>query len=218
MRTPVSRSFLGGLDEGAAGVFVFDQSHLIRQAQLLAVAHGGGEGGVRHADNDIGKRPVFFQPGEPPSRLLSHGVDAASLQHAVGTGKIDVFHGAEPVGAFLRIEERFRARCGEFHNLSRRDVAHKPGVDDAESTGFAAHTPAAPSRAADGERTDPVFVPDSVQIFFCQYQKAERALQTAAGGFDFFKQAARSTLDQMQDDLAVAVPRKMLPFSSSSPA
>ena len=107
---------LYGLDESAPDILVLYQTHLIRDAALLGVAHGGAEARLRHADDYVGLCRTLAE--QPPSGFLAVCMDIASVDIAVRTREIDVLHRTHPVTEEMRIYRAAHALPVEADDLA----------------------------------------------------------------------------------------------------
>ena len=82
-----------GFDEGPADVAVLDQSVAVRDARLVGVADGGGDGGVRDSDDEVCFHRVF--PGQLGAHVLSDGVNQGVVHHTVRAGEVDQLEDAQ---------------------------------------------------------------------------------------------------------------------------
>ena len=97
---------LVGHDERAADVAVLHQPFDERDAGLLRVADGGGDGGVGHAHDDVGIDGVLA--GELGAHGHADGVEQLAADDAVGPGEVDVLEDAE--GAAIALDRA--GSCG----------------------------------------------------------------------------------------------------------
>jgi len=84
------------LDKGAADIMVTDDAEIEGNAGLLCIADGGGGAAVGHGDDQVRRDRVFSC--QLPSDILAHVIDRASLNHAVGTGEVNMLEYAEALG------------------------------------------------------------------------------------------------------------------------
>ena len=180
---------------------MLDQAHLVRDAALLAVAHGGGEAGLGHTDHDVRLNGVLA--AEAPARFLAVQMDVAAVDIAVGTGVVDVFHRAHAVLLEARIAVRAQAMGVERDHLARLHVPQEAGAHDAEGAGLAADHIAVAQRA-DDQGLDAVLVPAGVDAVLGHHQDGEAAFDHVERLEDVDDTVlAIVLLDQMGEELAV---------------
>ena len=85
-------------DEGPADIFIFDESDPIRNIGRLAETERRVQPGVRHADDDVGRRGM--NGGKGFSRPYARLMNPDAIDDRVGPRKIDVFKNAEALRLF----------------------------------------------------------------------------------------------------------------------
>ena len=199
---------LGGLNEGAAHVAVFDQTIAEGDAAVLRIANRRRDAGIRHADHNIGLYRRFA--GEHFADTHAIAVERFAEETAIGPGEIDHLEHTQLGGfsdpaatAGLRVAE------AELHQLAGLHVAVEAGADDVEPAGFAAHHPlsiAALAHVAKHQRPDAVPIAQGIETFRCADHQAERTAAAAGsltnGGFPI-EALIHRMLDREGDQLRV---------------
>ena len=126
---------LGGLDEGAADVLVFDEADAVGNAALAGVADGGVDAAVGHADDHVGLHGMVQR--QERARAQARHVHAAAVHHAVGAGEVDELKNAQGAVAFAGTFEAFDALGGDDHGFARLDVAHEGRAHRVQRAAFA---------------------------------------------------------------------------------
>ena len=158
--------FAGGLsggDKGAGDIFVFGKADGVRDARFVRIANGGFQPRVRHAYDDIRLYGVLL--GKVGARSLAAKADRCAVDHRVGTGKIDVFKYAKPLGekvAFGIVE--VDAVFIHDGNLPGAQIAHDLGADGVQRAGFGGKDDLAVFRRAVAQRSEPVRVAHGDQL------------------------------------------------------
>ena len=89
---PILAAFLSGGDECPPDIFVFDESEFIRDSRLLGISDCRVDSAVRNSDHHIRLHGVL--QCEERSRAHPRRVNAATVDHRIGTGKVNVFKNA----------------------------------------------------------------------------------------------------------------------------
>src|ERR1700749_1163008 len=122
------------LDEGTADIMVADDTQIERQLRLFRKTDGGGEGGIRHRHDHVGRGRRLAR--EFHTGALAQVVDIAALDHGVRPREIDVFEHAETMRMLVERMQALDAIFGYDDHLTRLDIAHELGTDDVERTGL----------------------------------------------------------------------------------
>ena len=173
-------AFLGGLNEGAADVLVFQKADAIGNAGGAGVANGRVNAAVRHAHHHVRLHRMF--QGEKTPGPLPRPVYAGAVQNGIGSGNIDEFKGAQGFGTFAHVAfVGMHAVFVHHHDFAGFYVPHEGGAYAVQGAGFGSKDDAAAIHLAHAQGAEAVGIPHGDELGGGKNHQRIRALQPVHG-------------------------------------
>ena len=164
---------LGGLDESASHISVFDQAVGEGNAGFAGIAHGGRVAGFRNRDDQVRALGRVFA-GQAAANVHTGGIDGAALDIAIRAGQVDVLEDAAMALGGCKVHGA-DASLIDGDELARFNLADELSAADIERTGLGGHHPAL-GQAAEDQRAHAVRVARGVHGVTIGKGQAECAL------------------------------------------
>ena len=163
-------------DEGPADILVFHEPRIVRYPRFPAVADGGVEAGIRHADNEV--RVHLMRPREHPAGVYARGAHRLPVDHGVRTREVDILENAE---LFIRLAAVLAAGSyavfAENDDLARLNVADEFRADRGQRAAFGGDDVSAVRGLSEAERAEAVRIPGADKLLRRHYHERIRALE-----------------------------------------